>query len=260
MSEIAIEFNSLGHCYQGGEGVFRNYSAQVRKGEIFSLLGPNGCGKTTLLKILLGALKPTTGSVQSKATVGFVPQIFQVTFDYSSLDMVLMGRAKKMGLFSTPSKADREAALAAMERFSIAHLADRPFYELSGGQRQLVVFARAMVSEAELLLLDEPTSALDLKNQEIILEWIRRLSHRDGLTVVFTTHHPHHALAVADTTLLMLDQERFACGPADRILTEENLRALYGVEIRRVTMEREGRIDETLVPVFSHKKIEAFEN
>lgn len=253
MSEIAIQFDSLGHSYQTGKWVFQNYGAQIRKGEIFALLGPNGCGKTTLLKILLGALKPTAGTVQAAGTVGFVPQIFQVTFDYTSLDMVLMGRAQKIGLFATPGKSDREAALGAMERFGIAGLAERPFHELSGGQRQLVIFARAIVSGAELLLLDEPTSALDLKNQEMILGWIRHLSHHDGLTIVLTTHQPHHALAVADHTLLMLGQDRFSCGPAQKVLSEENLKDLYGVSIRRVSLHDQGQVTETLVPVFSSK-------
>jgi iron complex transport system ATP-binding protein len=167
--------------------------------------------------------------------------------------MVLMGRARKLGLFATPSKADREAALSAMERFGIADLAEQPFHELSGGQRQLVIFARALVSEADLLLLDEPTSALDLRNQAMILDWIQKLSQQDGLTVVLTTHHPHHALAVANSTLLMLGEQRFECGPAAQVLNEESLQALYGVAIRRVTVECEGRSSQTLVPVFTSR-------
>jgi iron complex transport system ATP-binding protein len=179
---------------------------------------------------------------------GFVPQLFQVSFDHTVLDMVLMGRAPHVGLFSQPSTKDEKASLEALDRFGIADLAARPFHELSGGQRQLVIFARALVSEAEILILDEPTSSLDLKNQGLVLDWITRLSLQYGLTILFTTHHPHHALAVADEVLLMLSETKFACG-SSVILTEENLHALYGVDMKLVSFEHNGKIHETLVPV-----------
>jgi len=216
------------------------------------LLGPNGSGKTTLLKILLGALKPTTGSINVEGRTAFVPQLFQVTFDYSVLDMVLMGRARQVGLFSQPTAADEEAAMASLERFGIADFAGHPFHELSGGERQLVIFARALVSEAEILILDEPTSALDLRNQIKVLDWITRLSHEDGLTVIFTTHHPHHALAVADRALLMLGGAKFAQGPAHEVLNEDNLHQLYGVDLKLLSFEHKGLSHETLVPVLPY--------
>ncbi len=248
-SETVVSFTGLGHSYRPGVFVFKDYSASIAKGSVFALLGPNGRGKTTLLKILLGALKPTQGTVKVEGQFAFVPQLFRVSFDYSSLDMVLMGRAKKVGLFSQPSVQDEDAALAALERFGMADYAHRPFHEMSGGQRQLVIFARALVAEAQVLILDEPTSALDLKNQALVLGWIDALSRRDGLTIVMTTHHPHHALAVADDALLMLGVDDFAVGPAKSVLTEENLGKLYGVPIKRVAFEHEGRTIETLTPV-----------
>ena len=249
MSDTTIRFDNLGHCYRSSHWVFRDYSAEIRRGSIFALLGPNGCGKTTLLKILLGALQPRAGSVEVKGRAAFVPQLFQVTFDYSVRDMVLMGRAKQVGIFSQPSLADEKASLAALDRFGIADLAGRPFHELSGGQRQLVIFARALVSEAQILILDEPTSALDLKNQLLVLDWITRLSHQDGLTVLFTTHHPHHSLAVADQVLLMLGEKNFVCGEAREVLSEENLHELYGVDLKLLPFEHKGKRHETLVPV-----------
>ena len=142
--------------------------------------------------------------------------------------------------------------MASLERFGIAHFARHPFHELSGGERQLVIFARALVSEAEILILDEPTSALDLKNQIVVLDWITRLSHRDGLTVLFTTHHPHHALAVADNALLMLGGSKYASGPASDVLSEENLHALYGVDLKLLPFEHKGQLHETLVPVLPY--------
>jgi iron complex transport system ATP-binding protein len=248
----AVQFHDLGHAYKPGRWVFRNYSARVERGAIFALLGPNGAGKTTLLKILLGAMKPTEGTIGVSGRTAFVPQLFQVSFDYSVLDMVLMGRVRQIGMFSQPSARDEQAAMAQLERFGIADFAGRPFHELSGGERQLVIFARALVSEAEILILDEPTSALDLKNQIVVLDWMTRLSHQDELTILFTTHHPHHALAVADSALLMLGGSEFVSGAADEVLSEENLRALYGVDIRHLFFEHQGEQRGTLVPVLPH--------
>ncbi len=249
MTETVISFSDVGHAYRPGKFVFRNYSASVDKGEVFALLGPNGRGKTTILKILLGALKATEGTVKVKGHFAFVPQLFQVSFDYSCLDMVLMGRAKKIGLFSQPTQKDEEAALESLDRFGMADYANRPFHETSGGQRQLVIFARAIVAEADILILDEPTSALDLKNQTLILDWIGRLSRNDGLTIVMTTHHPHHALAVADKALLMLGPAKQIVGSPSGVLTEENLTALYDVPMKRVGFEHDGRHIETLAHV-----------
>lgn len=174
-----------------------------------------------------------------------------VQFDYSALDMVLMGRARQVGLFAQPSRQDTEAAMAALDRFGLTGLAHRSFHELSGGQRQLVIFARALVAEADILILDEPAAALDLKNQAVVLDWIHRLAGQNGLTILFTTHHPDHALAVADRALLMLGPERFACGGARDVLTEENLLALYGVEMVRLPFRHRERRHEALVPVLT---------
>ena len=251
MIEIAVRFDNLGHAYDPARWIFQNYRADVSRGSIFALLGPNGCGKTTLLKILLGALKPSEGTISIIGRSAFVPQLFQVTFDYSALDMVLMGRARHIGLLSQPSSKDEDAARAALDRFGMSEFADHPFHELSGGEKQLVIFARALVSEPEMLILDEPTSALDLKNQSLVLEWIARLSHQDGLTIIFTTHHPNHALAVADEVLLMLGTREFAHGPAGQVLSEENLRLLYGVDMKSLSFEHNGRRHHTLVPVLS---------
>ena len=240
----AIRFQGLGHTYRGAHWVFRHYDGAIQRGSIFALLGPNGCGKTTLLKILLGALAPTEGRVERAGRVAFVPQLFHLSFDFSVLDVVLMGRARHVGLFAQPSASDVVAALDVLGRFGLQDVATRPFTELSGGQRQLAIFARAMIAAADILVLDEPTSALDFKNQQVILDWIGRLAHEDDLTVVLTTHSPSHALAVSDQALLMLGESTFQCGAVERVLTEENLERLYGVPISR----------ETLTPIFRKRE------
>jgi len=253
----AVSFSGLGHAYISGTWVFRRYHASIKKGEVFAILGPNGRGKTTLLKILLGALQPSEGSLNVVGDLAFVPQLFQVSFDFSCLDMVLMGRARKVGLFSKPKARDVQAAFAALERLGIQHYAERPFHQLSGGQRQLVIFARAIAADAQILILDEPTSALDLENQKHVLRWIHTLAREDGLTVLMTTHHPHHALAVADQALLMMGCERFEIGRARDVLTKEALSELYRVSIERVAFQHKGQSMETLVPVFDNFEIDA---
>lgn len=251
VAEPAVEIRAVDFAY-GPQApmVLQGYSARVDKGRVFAILGPNGRGKTTLLKLLLGGLRPVRGEVRVRGQPAFVPQLFQVSFPFRVLDMVIMGRARQIGLFSLPSRADEAAALDALERLGLAHLAGRNFDELSGGQRQLVIFARALASGADILVLDEPTSALDLKNQGIVLEWIARLRD-EGLTVLFTTHHPQHAHAVADDALLMFGQGDYACGPVSEVLSEAHLLRLYGVSLRQVGFAFEGQAMEALVPVFT---------
>jgi len=176
--------------------------------------------------------------------------LFHAAFEYSVLDMVLMGRARHIRLLSQPSRRDEAAALAALDRFGLADLSRRPFQQLSGGQRQLAIIARALVCEPDILILDEPASALDLKNQALVLEWMKRLAREQGLTLLFTTHHPHHALEAADDALLMLGEQSFAHGPVGEALSEENLLALYGVPMRRLAFQNRGERLETIVPVW----------
>lgn len=249
-----MTFEDLGFAYNPDHWVFRGYKGELNQGEVFAILGPNGCGKTTLLHLLIGVLRPQEGKIHHKSHFAFVPQIFRVSFSYTVLDMVLMGRAERIGLFSTPSSEDEDASFHALRRLRLDHLASRPFDELSGGQRQLVIFARALATEADILILDEPTSSLDLNNQGVILEWITRLSQEEGLTVVFTTHHPHHAHAIADTTMLMLGAHKFLCGCTKDVMTEENLHALYGIELKHLKFEHKGRTAETFVPVYFNGK------
>lgn len=245
----ALETRKLGFYYQKEAWVFRDISLTVETSRIFAILGPNGCGKTTLLKAFLGLLKPQIGHLAKTGDLALVPQLFQVSFAFTALEMVLMGRAKKIGLFARPSRQDVDLARAALARFKMDNLAHRCFQELSGGQRQLVMLARALVAEADILVLDEPTSALDLKNQTMILQCMECLSQENGLTIIFTSHLPQHALAVADDVLLMLDQEHCS-GPAKEVLTEENLLNLYGIPMKRVVFDYHSRAITSLVPVY----------
>lgn len=203
-SKSAVEINDVGFFYAANRWVLRGYTAKFREQAIIALLGPNGRGKTTLLKLIVGALKANAGMIQLHGDVAFVPQVFNTTFGFTALEMVVMGRARKIGVLSQPARADLDRSYEALGRFGLCDLAQRPFHEMSGGQRQLVLLARALVADAPIVVLDEPTSALDLRNQSVVLEWLTRLSREDGLTVIFSTHHAGHALTVADDALLML--------------------------------------------------------
>ncbi|WP_431304691.1 ABC transporter ATP-binding protein [Sediminicoccus sp. BL-A-41-H5] len=231
---------AVGH---GRRSVLAGLNLTLRAGQVLCLLGPNGGGKTTLLRTLLGLLPALAGDVTLEGRplaklsrrevaqrLAYVPQAAQGGFAYSARAVVAMGRAARLGLFAAPGAADHAAAEAALDRLSIAHLADRPVTELSGGERQLVLIARALAQGGSAIILDEPTASLDFGNQALVLREVRALAQRDGLAVLMTTHQPDHALLLADAVMLV--SAGGAQGPAapDALITPETLRSAYGVE------------------------------
>ncbi|MEM8663095.1 MAG: ABC transporter ATP-binding protein [Pseudomonadota bacterium] len=242
-----IEASDLGVRY-GEAFVFRHHAFTVPRGEILAILGPNGRGKTTLIKALVGLLSPAEGKVATKAPIGYVPQSAASAFAYSVIDMVVMGRARHVALFASPRASDYDRAHAALAELGIDHLAYRSFDALSGGERQLVLIARAIASDCTLLVLDEPASALDYKNQDTILRTLLRLRTERGLTVVLSTHNPDHALYLADHALLMFDVSHYRFGRAADLLTDQHLSALYDMPVR--TLAVDGARLKTAVPLF----------
>lgn len=230
--------------------IFRDHSLTVDRGEVVAVIGPNGRGKTTLIKTILGLHKPVEGSVRFDGTVGYVPQNTEASFPYSVRDMVVMGRARHVKTFGSPDRDDYQKADAALERLGVDRFAHRPVTELSGGERQLVLIARALVSDCQIMVLDEPASALDFRNQQTILTVLRDLAREDGMTVLFTTHMPQHAQVIADQVLLMRDIDRYDFGPVETVLSEENLSTLYGIDIRSIDFDHQGRNQQAVVPVF----------
>lgn len=198
----------------------------MNKGDILAVLGQNGCGKSTLLDLLLGIHRPIQGKIEVYQSIGFVPQFFSSPFAYSVLDIVLMGRSTHINTFAKPKSHDYQVAMQALDYLNLTHLAKREFTSLSGGQRQLILIARAIASECKLILLDEPTSALDLANQDIVLSLLIDLAQSQNMTVVFTTHQPNQVVAIANKTLL-LNKQNFKFGETRNILTSENLTALF---------------------------------
>src|SRR6516225_5831488 len=195
--------------------VCHHLSIALATGEVLALLGPNGCGKTTLLKTLLGLLAPKAGevrldghalsgrSIRERARlIAYVPQTHVATFAFPVEAVVLMGRTAHGNLFRRPTAKDRQIAAAALEHLGISELAERPYTMISGGERQLVLLARALAQEPQFIVLDEPTASLDFGNQGKVMREIRALA-ASGHGVLFTTHDPNHALRTADRAYLL---------------------------------------------------------
>lgn len=229
-----MRLDNAGHWYRPGQWLFRHLSFDLTPGRITAILGPNGCGKTTLLRALCGTLALREGRVVVDDPVGYVPQALLADQSYEALDMVLLGRSRYLGRFGAPRRIDIERARECLDEVGLTAIAHQRYDRLSGGQRQLVLLARALATDCRVLVLDEPASALDLANQGVVLRLILRLADKLKLAIVFTTHHPDHALGVADTTLLMLRDAQHIHGERDSVLTEENLARMYGVPVRRL--------------------------
>jgi iron complex transport system ATP-binding protein len=163
--------------------------------------------------------------------VGYVPQSQQTPFAFTAIDVVLMGRTARMGAFGAPGRHDRESAMAALDALGATKLAPKPFTALSGGERQMVMIARALAQEPAFIMLDEPTAALDFGNQVRVLDQILRLA-ASGIGVVMTTHAPDHAFLCDADAVLITGPSNLRRGPVRDVLTEENLSAAYGVPVR----------------------------
>jgi iron complex transport system ATP-binding protein len=234
--------------------VGRGLDVALSTGEVLALLGPNGGGKTTLLKTLLGLLKPKAGEVrlgdkpldeytvrERARVIAYVPQVHIGTFAFTVETVVLMGRTAHGNLFSRPTTHDRAVAHSVLERFGISGLANRPYTMISGGERQLVLLARALAQEPRFIVLDEPTASLDFGNQGKVMNEIQALA-KSGHGVLFTTHDPNHALRAADRAYLLRDGVRIADGPAAIVLNREQLKALYQASIEQLIDKDSGAV------------------
>lgn len=231
-------------AYGQGPIIVDNASFTLAEGETMTILGPNGAGKSTLLNSLIGLHSLVSGEVllcgatlgkQSARdiarTVAYVRQQQSLAFSFEVLDFVVMGRAPRLGTFARPKSDDYDSAMAALETMGVANLAHRPYSDISGGQRQQVVIARAIAQEPKVILLDEPTAHLDFGNQIRTLELARRLS-ASGYAVVMTTHDPNHAILMGGKTAILDRSGHLFVGSSTDMLTEDRLSELYRVELR----------------------------
>lgn len=244
---MSIEVQNLSFSY-GDRPVLHDISFRVEKGEFLSILGPNGVGKSTLFRCVLGLLSGYTGQVlvdgadsrsftvrEAAKHIAYIPQSSHPIFNYSVFDIVLMGRTSGLSTFRSPKKKDAELCRWALEKVGIPHLSDRCFHRLSGGEQQLVLIARALVQKAPILMLDEPTASLDFGNQLLVLEQCRSLA-REGYTVIQTTHNPEQSYQYSDRILTLQHGRVLAEGTPKEVLTEKTIRALYGVEVDVVSL------------------------
>nr|WP_279078367.1 ABC transporter ATP-binding protein [Hafnia alvei] len=248
MNEIALSVNELEFGHK--KALFHALSFCCQRGEVLAILGANGRGKTSLLNTLSGVIPPLAGEISRNAPIGFVAQSFSSAFAYRVIEIVLMGRVSNVGLLQQPTAKDERIARDALDTLGIGHLAEHSFQTLSGGQRQLVMIARALATGCEMLILDEPTSALDLYNQQAVLRLIHQLAEQRQISVLFTTHDPAHAQLVAQKCLLLLDNQRWAYGDSKEMLTEDNLLKAYGVRVERAAVASDAEAQPVLIPIF----------
>ena len=244
-----IQVDSIAFSYNNDKSnaVFENLSFSIQPGDVLCLLGPNGTGKSTLLKCMIGILRIFKGSIildgrelsdfklpDIAKKIGFVPQGLTSAFPFRVKDIVVMGRAPHLSILASPSRKDMEVAYRAMADVGVVHLADRPCNSISGGEWQLTLIARALVQEPQILLLDEPTSHLDMGNQMKILKVIKDLA-QERMTIVMASHFPDHAFLVANVVAILNNGRITQMGPPDSVITEENMRATYGVDVQIVS-------------------------
>lgn len=256
---FSVENGQFGY---GEKKILQGINFCLQEREVMTVLGPNGVGKTTLLKCMMGLLqweqgrtmidgKPLremkTSDIWSR--IAYVPQSKGTALSYTAREMVLMGRSARLGLFSQPAKEDYEAADKAMELVGITRLASKQCSCMSGGELQMVLIARALSDDPEILVLDEPESNLDFKNQLIVLETIQRLAKEKGIAAIVNTHYPAHALKIADKALLLDYNGGCLHGGIAEVVTEENMRRAFHVEVKIIDFPYKDQNHKGVIPI-----------
>lgn len=230
--------------YQKDKNLFEDVNIKIEDGEVLTILGANGVGKTTLLKCMMGIFKWNNGEtlIDGKnikdipyteiwKQIGYVPQAKNSAFAYTAREMILLGRSSHLGLFKQPKEEDLAIVEEAMNIVGIKYLENKYCNEMSGGELQMVLIARALASKPKMLVMDEPESNLDFKNQLIILETIERLSKEYKISCIINTHYPEHALRVGNKALILCKDHTKFYGDAKEIINSKNMKKAFGVEV-----------------------------
>lgn len=255
MQETIYRIQDLSFSYHTGDRrVLDEVSLQLDKGDVLCVLGPNGAGKTTLLNCMAGLLKPDAGNVEicgkniadMKAKeianiVGYVPQMHSPAFDYTVLDFVVMGCAPKTGTFSRPGKEEEAMCMDILRSMGIDDLAAKSYLDISGGERQQVLIARAIAQKPKAILFDEPTAHLDFGNQHRVLNRIKQMAE-EGFSIIITTHNPDHALLLGDKAAVVDRHGKISQGNVEDIITEERLRDVYDIDLHLEYVEEINRV------------------
>ena len=240
---MSLEVRNLSFQYIPGRPILRNMSFTAGEGKLLSVLGPNGVGKSTLFRCMLGLQGGYQGSItlngrdvqaygtrELARTIAYIPQSHYPTFNYSVLDMVLMGTTAQSSGFSPPGREQERLALEALEKLGISDFAHRFYTQISGGERQLVLIARALAQQSRILVMDEPTANLDYGNQMRVMTQVRALTG-EGYTVIQSTHSPDQAYLFAPEIRAVQTGQVLAQGPPAQVLDEKLIYALYGIEV-----------------------------
>lgn len=238
-----IEVEDIYFSY-GKRRILNGVSFSIERGQFICVLGENGCGKTTLLKLMLGLLKPEKGRItlygqdirqmterELAKKVAYIPQSHTPPFPFEVMDVVLMGRTPHLSKTCRPTAGDIEIARQSLERLGILEYADKRYTELSGGQRQMVIIARALTQQPDLLIMDEPTASLDFGNQYLVLTQMLRLA-AEGLSVLMVTHDPDHALYCADQIIAMKDGRIIRQGETKAVISEPTMESVYRMTVK----------------------------
>lgn len=242
--------------------LFDNISFTVETNEVMGILGPNGVGKTTLLRCILSLLKwreghtsidgeVVTGKKQNTVwdKIGYVPQSSGTKFSYSVMDMVLMGRTSHMKIYSTPSHNDYDIAYRCLEQVGVTHLRNKRCNEISGGESQLVLIARALAVQPRVIILDEPESHLDFRNQLLVINILERIVREQDLCCIINTHYPEHALRLADKTLMLGRNKKHLFGLSREVITVDNMQEFFGVNVKIIPYKDNQVNLDMIVPV-----------
>ena len=264
IDEKLFEVKNISFSY-GDEEIFSDISFSIDKGDVLCILGPNGTGKTTLIKCLNGLHEIDSGEIlingknikklsfkEISKHIGYIPQSHVPSFPFKVFDVVLMGRAPYLNLTDSPKEKDVEIALNSLKILGIEDLKDKEYTNLSGGERQLVFLARVLCQKPDILILDEPTSHLDFGNQIKLLEIIDNLA-KSGLSIIMSSHFPDHAFLSSTKVAILKDKHFIDFGTPDDVVSEENLKKAYSIDVKLIELDDKRKV---CVPIKTNLKLD----